>query len=44
MKGNCDKLDVLVGGGGVGRGGNLLGDGKVVEGSIGTVKSKFSLK
>ena len=44
MKGNCNKLDVLVGGGGVGRGNNLLGDGEVVKGSIGTVKAKFRLE
>ena len=44
MKGNCNKLDVLVGGGGVGRGHNLLGDGEVVKGSIGTVKAKFRLE
>ena len=44
MKGNCNKLDVLVGGGGVGRGNHLLGDGEVVKGSIGTVKAKFRLK
>ena len=44
MKGNCNKLDVLVGGGGVGRGHNLLRDGEVVKGSIGTVKAKFRLE
>lgn len=44
MKGNCNKLDVLVGRGAVGGGGDLLGDGEVVKGSIGTVKAKFRLK
>ena len=44
MKGNCHKLDVLVGGGGVGRGNNLLGYGEVVKGSIGSVKAKFRLE
>jgi len=44
VKGNCNKLDVLVGRGGVGRRGNLLGNGKVVKGSIGTVKAKFRLE
>ena len=44
MKGNCNKLDVLVGRGAVGRGGDLLGDGEVVKGSIGTVKAKFRLE
>jgi hypothetical protein len=37
-------LDVLVGGGGVGRGNHLLGDGEVVKGSIRTVKAKFRLE
>ena len=44
MEGNCNKLDVLVGGGSVGRGNHLLGDGEVVKGSIGTVKAKFRLE
>ena len=44
MKRNCHKLDVLVGGGGVGRGNNLLGYGEVVKGSIGTVEAKFCLE
>jgi len=44
VKGNCNKLDVLVGGGGVGRGNHLLGDGEVMKGSIGTVKAKFCLE
>ena len=44
MKGDCHELDVLVGGGGVGRGNHLLGYGKVVKGSIGSVKAKFRLE
>ena len=44
MKWNCNKLDVLVSGWGVRRRDNLLGDGEVVKGSIGAVKSKFRLK
>jgi hypothetical protein len=44
VKGNCNKLDVLVGGGGVGRRDNLWGYGEMVKGSIGTVKAKFRLE
>ena len=44
VKGNGDELNRLVGGGGVGRGGNLGGDGEVMKGSIGAVETKLCLE